>query len=66
MHDAWLSWLYFYGVGGCLLAGSLVYSFRSGAVRWSLWTDRRLVLVLVCGTLLSAVVHAAWIRLAIG
>ena len=61
MHSPWLSWFYFYGVGGTLLVASLVLIIRTGAVRWSRWTDRRLITVLAAGTLASAAFHAAWI-----
>ena len=43
MHGPWLSWLYYYGVGGILFVWFVVLALRSGAARWSLWTDRRLL-----------------------
>ena len=61
MHSPWLSWAYFYGVGGALLVFSLVLILRTGAAQWSLRTDRRLIKILVAGTVVSALFHAAWI-----
>ena len=66
MHSPWLSWLYYYGVGGALFVGSTALSLRAGAARWSLWTDRRLLIVLIVGTVAWAGLHAAWISWAIG
>lgn len=66
MHSPWLSWLYHYGVGGMLFVAGLVLAFRTGAARWSLWTDRWLALVLIAGITLAAAVHAGWILLATG
>ncbi|MGI9427344.1 MAG: hypothetical protein ACR2NM_01715 [Bythopirellula sp.] len=64
MHSPWLSWFYQYGIGGLVFATGIVLALRTGAVRWSLWTDRRLVLVLIAGILTAASLHAAWIVLA--
>ncbi len=61
MHGPWLSWIYYYGVGGILFVWFVVLALRSGAARWSLWTDRRLLIVLVAGTVASAAFHAGWI-----
>ncbi len=66
MHSPWLSWVYYYGVGGTLFVTSVVLVLRTGAARWSLWTDRRLLAVLVAGIAASAVFHAAWIVWATG
>ena len=66
MHSPWLSWVYYYGVGGILLVTSVVLILRTGAARWSLWTDRRLLALLLIGTVASAACHAAWIVWATG
>lgn len=66
MSDPWICWLYFYAVGLTLSVASLVLVVKTGAASWSLWTDRRLLFVLVIGTIVSATVHAGWIVLATG
>ena len=65
MHDSWISWIYFYAVGGTLLLASLAVILRTDAARWSLPSDRRLIAVLLGGTVASATIHAAWIFWAI-
>lgn len=64
MADPWICWLYFYGVGFSLVAASVFVVLKSGAAEWTLWTDRRLLLVLILSMLAIAVIHAAWIHLA--
>ena len=49
MHSPWLCWLYHYGVGGGLFVAGWLLAFRTGAARWSLWTDRWLAWVLIAG-----------------
>lgn len=64
MTDPWICWLYCYTVGFSLVAASLVLVLKTGAASWTLWTDRRLLLVLVVGSIASASIHAGWIILA--
>jgi hypothetical protein len=53
-------------VGGSLFAAGFLLAFRTGAARWSLWTDRWLALVLLAGITMAVAVHAGWILLATG
>ena len=61
--NPWLSWLYHYGVGGLLFAGSLALASFSGAFDLKRRYDRRLVAVLVGGLLTWMSWHALWIVL---
>ena len=62
MHGPWLSWAYCYAIGGALFAVSVVVALKSGAAKWSLWTDRKLLLVMTSGLVAWAVFHALWIH----
>ena len=64
MSDPWLCWCYYYAVGLTLFAASFFLILRTGSGNWSLWTDRRLLLVLVAGVLGSAAIHGFWIMAA--
>lgn len=64
MHSPWLSWVYLYGVGGSLFFASILMTLRTGAANRSLWTDQRLLGVLLGGITLAAATHAIWIVVA--
>ena len=62
MTDPWICWLYFYAVGFTLVAASVFAVLKSGAAKWSLWTDRRLLVVLLLSMTGISVIHAVWIH----
>ncbi len=62
--NTWLPWIYQYGLGGMVFVASLVYLCRAGALRPSLWFDRRLLIALVAGLLVFMTAHALWIAFA--
>ena len=62
MQGPWLSWVYCYSVGGALFVASVLVALKSGAARWSLWTDRQLLLAMTGGLIAWAAIHALWIH----
>jgi len=59
--DAWLPWMYQYGVGGLLAALTLVASLKAGALDISRKADKQLLVWLLCGYFGFCTVHAIWI-----
>jgi hypothetical protein len=59
--DAWLPWLYQYGVGGVLAAATAAFSIKVGAVDLDRKRERRLAACLAAGYFGFMAVHAVWI-----
>ncbi|MFV1967591.1 MAG: hypothetical protein ACC628_19350 [Pirellulaceae bacterium] len=61
----WPQWFYQYGVGGLFFLAAVIAALRTGAIRWSHPTERRLLLALLAGLFAFMSAHAAWIVLAV-
>lgn len=59
--DAWLPWMYQYGVGGVLAAATIVLSLKSGALDLVRRADKRLLACLTAGYFGFCLLHAGWI-----
>lgn len=64
MTTFWQSWLYHYGVGGVILTAAFFVMLRSGALRMSQQSHRRMLLAMIAGPILFMTVHGLWIALA--
>ena len=59
--NAWLSWLYHYGLGGILFLASVALAIHCGALVLRRRRDRRLLIILCAGLLSWMGLHALWI-----
>ena len=61
MSDAWLPWLYQYGVGGIVFFVTIALVLRAGALPLSVPANRRILAALVVGYFALAAIHGLWI-----
>ena len=64
MSTFWQSWFYHYGVGGAFLTLAFIVMVRSGALRLSQRSHRRMLMMMIAGPILFMTVHGLWIALA--
>ncbi len=60
-YDAWLPWMYQYGVGGLLTGATLILSLKTGALDLDRKGDKRLMRFLLLGYFGFCALHAIWI-----
>ncbi len=59
--DAWLPWIYQYGVGGVLAAATIAAALKFGALDTERKADKRLLTCLAAGYFSFCAIHAVWI-----